>query len=149
MKKFCVLLTLALLFALALGGCSSGDETEIPDEPLFGIDGTEEGVVSVVGNGAGTGEGGSTTITVGENQVLYCEIFAEPGESLRIGIYSLDKVGEDFDFSDESLAEAILSPETDLPEMWPLEAGEYTLLIQVRSDSFTGTASIRALNAAE
>ncbi len=150
MKKVCALLTLVLIFSLGFGACSpESDMDEILENPVFGIDGTEDGIVSIVGNDASKGTGGACDITVGENQVLYCEIFGEPSESLRIAIYSRAVVGDDFDYMDESLAEAILSPETGLPEMWPLEAGDYTLDITVRSESFTGTAEIRALDMAE
>lgn len=142
MKKFSVLLALLLAFTLVLGGCSSDEEFESENSP-FSVDTSVDNQLYIYANGASAGDGGYGMLTFGEEEGLFYECGGEEGEQLTVTVVPYDGESETLNFDDDANILMILELDGGSSGLIAMEPGEYALKIDVTSDTFTGTASIR------
>ncbi|MCR4724809.1 MAG: hypothetical protein K5772_05210 [Clostridia bacterium] len=140
MKKTTVLLALLLALALAMGGCSSGGESS---ELTFSADTNVENMLYIYANGAAKGDSGRTTISVAEGQALYFEVYGEEGEEMRVAAVPWDGNADEADFSGSAGAAVDDTLTSGSSGVYYVGSGTYAVLMEVTSDTFTGTAASR------
>ena len=140
MKKPIILLILLLVCVLAFAGCKK--EEPAPSNPVFTLD-SKEDRVEITSEGSTRGSGGVGYLSFEEGEALYYNVNGDDSaEQLNVVIFYKEEPENPMSYTDPNgdnvyLGFTAASGTSGKIEMDP---GEYALLIEVESASFTGTA---------
>lgn len=145
MKKLVALLALSLALLLVFAGCRKNDPA--PGEPSFSLN-SEEKIITVTGNDALQGSGGVGYLSFEEGQTLLYQFGGEEAAGrLRVVVFYKEEPENPLSYSEPDNSDKVymdFTVDSSTSGQIEMDAGEYALLIEVDSASFTGTATFKS-----
>ncbi len=145
MRKTVILLALLLVFAFSFTGCKKSSPA--PGEPSFSLN-SEEKIITVTGNDALQGSGGVGYLSFEEGQALLYQFGGEEAAGrLRVVVFYKEEPENPLSYSEPDNSDKVymdFTVDSSTSGQIEMEAGEYALLIEVDSPSFTGTATFES-----